>query len=266
MSRAAHAPLRPKATHHYPLDVEQLVSTALVSSSVGQPLPQHFDIRSNVTNLERFADVTGGKLCDRSTDAEACFRKATTDSTDYYVLGFYQNSANTKSGWQKLSVKTNLPNVQVRARAGYYLSDRQDDLQTRKEDLQIALASPLDYTAIPLTVRWTATLSWEGYEKRRVGFSFAIPSGAVKLEDEEGGHLSLDFAAMATNETGAPAGSFSQTANGKLGESIAKALKSKGVICQGTIDLPPGEYTMSFAVRDNLSGQIGTVSAPLTVH
>lgn len=250
----------------YPLDVEQLASTALVSASVGQPLPEHFDIRSNVTNLERFADVTGGKLCDRSTDAETCFRKATTDSSDYYLLGFYQGSATTKSGWQKLSVRTNVPNVQVRARAGYYLSERRDDLHTREEDLQTALASPLDYTAIPLTVRWTATLKWEGNEKRRVGFSFAVPLAAVKLEDEEGGHLSLEFAAMATSETGASVGSFLQTADGKLSEGVAKALKSNGVICQGTIDLPPGEYTMSFAVRDNLNGQIGTVSAPLTVH
>ena len=96
--------------------------------------------------------------------------------------------------------------------------------------------------------------------------SFAVPLGPVKLEDEEGGHLSLEFAAITTNQTGAPVGSFLQTADGKLDEGVAKVLKSNGAICQGTIDLPPGEYTMSFAVRDNLNGQIGTVSAPLTVR
>jgi hypothetical protein len=34
----------------------------------------------------------------------------------------------------------------------------------------------------------------------------------------------------------------------------------------GSISLLPGEYRVTFGVRDNLSGLIGTVSAPLVVH
>lgn len=250
----------------YPLDVEELLNTGYVSASVGQQLPQHTDIRSTVSNLEEIAEATGGKLCNASTGAKACFRQAADDSTDYYLIGFYEHSEKLKPGWRKLSVKVQVPDFQVRARSGYYVGGVHDNPQKQKEDLAIALASPLDYTGIPLTVRWTATAESKTKDKRRVGFSFAIPPGAITVDETDSNHLSLEFAAMATSETGSPVGSFSQSVDGRLSPAIASSIESQGVNYPGTIDLPPGQYTMSFAVRDILSRQIGTVSAPIVVH
>ena len=93
----------------YPLDVEDLKNPGYVGPSTRAPLPQHTSLDTTVINLERFADVTGGRLCDRSKDARQCYEKATQDSSDYYLLGFYQNTDNLKPGWQKTARR--LPSI-----------------------------------------------------------------------------------------------------------------------------------------------------------
>ena len=95
----------------YPLDVEDLINPAFVAPNTGQPLPQHFGITSDVGKLESFAESTGGKLCDRQTTALSCFNAAVDDSSDYYLIGFYQSSGNSNPGWRKLSVKVEAARV-----------------------------------------------------------------------------------------------------------------------------------------------------------
>jgi hypothetical protein len=247
----------------YPLDVEELVNTAYVGPEVRLPLPEHFDIRSKVTSLERFADATGGRLCERQTDAEGCFHEAVNDSTDYYLLGFYANSSKVKPGWQKLAVKVRNPDMRVQARSGYFISSRQNENLGRKEDIELGLSSPLEYTGLPVKVRWTTTTQLG--EKQKVGFQFVLAPAATTIDEADNNHVSLEFAAMATTATGEPAGHFLQNLEGRLKPDAARKLKSEGATYPGTIDLAPGDYTVRFLIRDNLSGQMGTVSAPLNV-
>jgi hypothetical protein len=139
----------------YPLDVEDLVNSAYVYPGIGRPLPQHVRTESTVSNLQRFAEVTGGKFCDRREDAESCFRQAANDSSDYYLFGIYENSGDTKPGWKKLTVKVGRPDLQIRARNGYYLGPVYDDKQRNQEEMRLALNSPFDYTALSLGVHWS---------------------------------------------------------------------------------------------------------------
>src|ERR1019366_5577576 len=44
------------------------------------------------------------------------------------------------------------------------------------------------------------------------------------------------------------------------------AIHQKGLVYNGALDLAPGEYTVRFVVRDDLSGRIGSVAAPLKVE
>jgi hypothetical protein len=46
---------------------------------------------------------------------------------------------------------------------------------------------------------------------------------------------------------------------------MAGDIKTKGVRFPGTIELPSGEYTMIFAVRDNIRQLIGSVSVAIKV-
>ncbi|MGH9748016.1 MAG: VWA domain-containing protein [Candidatus Acidiferrales bacterium] len=247
----------------YPLDVEDLLNPAYVSASVGRPLPQHFEAHSNVSNLESFAESTGGRLCDRQTTADGCLAAAADDLSDYYLLGFYETSAGSKPGWRKLAVKVDRPDMRVRTRSGYFVSGPRDPILTRKEDMELALTSPLDFTALPLTVRLTTITEAEG--KKWAGFIFILPPGATTLDESENNHVSLDFAAVARTPDGSPAGGFSQNLEGHLKPDEIAALKSQGAVSPGSIDLPAGEYTIRFVVRDNISEQVGSTTATLKV-
>jgi VWFA-related protein len=247
----------------YPLDIEDLINPVFIGPSSGTPPFKRSDLQSNVSNLETFAEMTGGRLCDRRSDAQGCFLEAAKDSSDYYLLGYYKSPSDTKPGWRKLSVKVSHPEMQVRARAGYFARGNQDENFGREEDLQLGLLSPLDFTGLTVTVRWTP-IKDQG-AKKRIGFEFRLAPGEATIDEAAKNRVSLDFAAIATTPVGLPAGNFWQSLNGNLNAATVVALKSKGATYPGNIDLPPGDYTLRFLVRDNLSGQMGSVSAPLKV-
>ncbi len=247
----------------YPLDVEDLVNPAYVGPGTGQPLPQHFASPSSVSNLESFAEATGGRLCDRQTTALGCFTTADHDANDYYLIGFYQTGGNSKPGWRKLTVKVDRPDTQVRSRSGYYARGSQDENAGKKEDIQMALASPLDFTALRVSVRLTTTTDVSG--KKRIGFIFVVPQGAVTIDETDNNHVSLDFAALARNPDGAAIAGFSQNLSGHLKPDNVTALQTQGAAYPGSVDLPSGDYSVRFVVRDNVSGQVGSMSASVKV-
>jgi VWFA-related protein len=248
----------------YPLDVEDLINPAYVGANIGAPLSQHIGITSDVGKLESFAESTGGKLCDRQTTALGCFNAAADDSSDYYLIGFYQSSADSHPGWRKLTVKVSRPDVRVRSRSGYYVRAPQDETVTRKQDIQLALTSPLDFTAVPFTVRVTGMKDANG--KKSVGFTFLIPASIITVDESNDNHVHLDFAAIAQKPDGTPAeGGFSQSLEGHIKPEGVTALHSRGLSFPGSIDLPSGEYSVRFVIRDNLAGQLGSTTASLKV-
>lgn len=248
----------------YPLDVEDLINPASVGPNIGQPLPQHIGITSDVTKLESFAESTGGKLCDRQTTALACFDAAADDSSDYYLIGFYPTSGDANPGWRKLSIKVDRPAIQVRSRSGYYVSGPRDENAARIEDIEIALTSPLDFTAVRFTARVTSTNEMAG--KKSVGFVFLIPPGVVTVDESDSNHVNLDFAALAVKPDGTPVeGGFSENLEGRIKAEGLIALRTMGLSYPGAMDLPSGEYSLRFVIRDNINGQVGSAIASIKV-
>ena len=259
-----------KALNHaniavYPLDVEQLVNPAYVNAGIGRPMPQHLQLETTVTNMEKFAEVTGGTFCDRREDAESCFEKAAKDSSDYYLIGIYENFRDMKPGWKKLSVRVRRADLQVRARTGYYVGEVKDEKQQSKEEIALALGSPVDYTALPLAVHWSISKTSGGNGKKSIDFIYGVGAGMVMLDEADKNHLSLEFLAMAKDSAGAPKEMFSKSVEGNLTRAVAQDIKKNGVKFPGKMELAPGEYTLRFAVRDNLSRQIGSVSTEIKV-
>jgi hypothetical protein len=59
-------------------------------------------------------------------------------------------------------------------------------------------------------------------------------------------------------------GRWSQTSyNLRLKPTQLEAVNTKGLSHGDTLELIPGSYRLRVAVRDNLTGQIGSVQAPL---
>src|SRR6202035_609446 len=129
-----------------------------------------------------------------------------------------------------------------------------------------ALVAPFDYPALPMSVRVTGTAAGVNKGTKTVAFVYAIPAAGISVEAENGNQLRLEFAALARDSAGRMLGSFSKVIEGKLSEAQAVQVREKGILFTGTMELSPGEYSLSFVVKDEVNDKLGSVTAPLKVE
>ena len=211
--------------------------------------------------------MTGGRAYYNSNDLVRGFRDAVRDSSQYYMLGYYLDRSNTKAGWRKLAVKVKRDRVEVRARSGFFVTHATVDPGTsRDSDIESALKSPLDYTALPLAVNWDTVEASKEADKKRVRYTVNLPPNSTQIDFADNNHAALEFDVLVRT----PDGKQAAPPQGKTvelhpaPEGLA-LIRQKGIGYHGAFDLAPGEYTVRFVVRDNLSGRVGSVAVPLKV-
>jgi VWFA-related protein len=249
----------------YPLDVSGLANPAYVNAGTGEPLPQHVTSDAHVVNLEQLADMTGGKFCDRSMDGRKCFDLASEDSSDYYVLGFYEQSGTQKPGWRKLNVQSSRPGMRVRARSSYYVGGAEQPLSSA-EQMKLALFSPIDFTGLAFELRIAGMTAGSKPGTKSVRFVYTIPGNAVRVDAENGNQVQLEFGAAARDSAGKIVGSLLKEVGGKMTDAQVMEVRAKGIVFTGTMELPAGEYMLNFAIKDSVNENTGSVSAALKVE
>jgi len=247
----------------YPLEVTSVTNPAYNPASVSgrRALRYRRPLRvGNTDNLELFANMTGGRYCAYASDIKQCFREATDDSSDYYMLAYPIDSSHIKPGWHKIKVKVLKGDYLVRARSGYFVAEprKEKNPQERVDaDVAMGLTAPMDYTELPFSVRWVGKAN--AGEKDTLRFRYNIAPADVN--EGENNHISLGFAALATNSKGQLQGQFSKNMEGDLSPEMSAAVRNKGLSFDGSIELPPGaDQSVRFLVRDNLTGKMGSVT------
>jgi len=258
----------------YPVDVRGLVNMSSIGDGRGRGTVsgQGLAVRNinrswlqgaRVDTLKDFAEMTGGKAYYNSNDLATGFKRAVDDSTSYYLIGYYLDTHNTKPGWRKLKIKVEHKDAEVRARSGFLVTNAtmNPDL-TQQADIGLALMTPFDSTGIPLSVEWRET-SPDG-DKKKVGFTMHLPATGVTIEGNSNA-FNVDFMAQAV-KSDTPPSNVGSTAKGTFTADALTKVRSDGIFYNNSFHLPPGDYRVKFVVRDNLSGRVGSVSAPLTVN
>lgn len=257
----------------YPLDVKGLQIGGLPNASVGNPganftRNMSWKQMDTQSTLQTFASMTGGRAYYNSNDLVKGFREAVRDSAEYYMLGYYLDRSNTQSGWRKLTVKVKHDHAEVRARSGFFVTNATTDPEAnRNGDLVLALLSPLDYTSLALVTRWVNIEPGTEPGKRHVNYEMRLAADSTLINDADNNHIELEFAALAKTPEGKqvdhPVGN---KVDAHLTAEVVATTREKGMAYTGAMDLAPGEYTVRFVVRDDLSGRIGSVAAPLKVE
>ncbi len=256
----------------YTVDVKGLV-VPMASASVGNPGKNYArNMNRRLMDTQAtflvFADMTGGRAYYNSNDLVKGFRDAVNDSAEYYMLGYYLDRSKTKAGWRKLAVKVKRDHTEVRARSGFFVTNATVDPEnSRNSDISSALQSPLDYTSLALVAHWDKVEPGKEPGKKHVNYDMHLAPEAAQIDSADNNHVELDFVALAKTPDGKP---VDQPRDQKVdihltGEKLA-SIRQNGVGYRGFLDLAPGEYTVRFVVRDNLSGRIGSVAAPLKVE
>ena len=260
----------------YPIDVRGLVNYypnadasqrgARLNNSYTQSLSARSWLETTTLDtLKDFAEMTGGRAFYNTNDLTTSFARAADDAADYYLLTYYLDTRNTKPGWRPLKVKVHRPGTEVRARSGFFITNATvNPTLAHQTDMTLALTSPFESTGIPLAVHWKNTAT-EG-EKKEVQFGLHVAPEGVTIEGERN-LVNLDIAVVALrSKTGVAADTVSQTLEGPTSADTLTKLRADGLTYNNTLRLPAGQYTVRFVVRDNPSGKVGSVTAPLTVN
>jgi VWFA-related protein len=266
----------------YPVDAQGLVNYSL-GANVGR-VPSGAVLSRQITNrawlmnakqdtLNDFAEMTGGRAFYNTNDLAGAFQRATDDASSYYVLGYYLDTKNIKPGWRELKVKVEKKDTQLRARKGFFVTNAtMNPDATRVNDMNFALAAPFEATSIPLLMEWGAVTNVSGSadNKKQVAFTLHVSGAGISVDATNNG-VNLAVAAMATRpgnkkEKASVADNLGEDIKASLKPENVTNFKTHGMAYNNKLELAPGQYSVRFVVRDNLSGRVGSISAPITVN
>ena len=251
----------------YPVQVAQSQNPAWTSPAIALSSYPRFPAPLGLTHLVQaamdFSDNTGGKLCGYRSNLGDCFQKAIDDSSSYYLIGYYAGRA--RPGWHKIKVSVEAKGVKVRARRGYVQPDPREVVANLRSQISTALDSPLDFTTVPLTLRWKTTVS-SGAELQ-VPFDLQLDARKLTLEADDGNRLNFDIVVLAFERaTGKRAATISQTVNTRLSEAALAQIDAAGIKYTNQLHLSSGKYLVRVLVRDVQTGRIGTLTVPLDLQ
>jgi len=265
----------------YPVDARGLVvigfSTAenvrINTRNPGAQLSARFNQhQATLETMQNFASMTGGRAFYNTNDIAGAAARAAEDSSQYYVLGYYrQPKENDKPGWRKLQVKVTEEHAHIRARSGFFVTEQHPSPeQLRNADIRTALTSPFDFTALPLSVRINgepkpATDASKAGMKQ-VAFNIVLAPGALQIATEENNLSDLDILAVARDGSMNVADQVNQHLQAHLKPESVTKITHDGLSFHSSVYLKPGDYNMRVVVRDNLSGRVGSLQAPIKVE
>ena len=259
----------------YPVDARGLVVvgemdvTMKVSREMMHTIPEYMAGESKahqktLDTMRIFADTTGGKAYFNTNNLVGALSDAVSDGASYYMLSYALDTKNNRPGWRKLKVRVKDPGYRTRSRQGVFITQTTLDLSSSEGlDIREALTSPLDYTGMPLSVKLDAPVA--SGVKKKVGFSLLVPANAATVDTSDNDRLNLEIWYVVRNVKGEEVSHNSKLYNLNLNAAYVAQLQTSGIGYSDTLELAPGQYGLRVVVRDNVTGKVGSVWAPVQV-
>ena len=211
-------------------------------------------------NSHIVADETGGKTCTNTSNVADCLGRALDDASHYYLLTYYPDPKPKGPGLRHLKVDVARDKVNVRARNSYFYG-LPPSTTAPKTEVTVALQSNLDYTALPLVLRFAGVRPGDG-PNRVAQFMIGIDGRALGIDQEHGNRISLLVGTQARD--GAPL--MVQPIDTTLKADLIDQIRSKQLTHNVEVQVAPGKSDVRVVVRDNLTGRIGSITAPIEVQ
>jgi VWFA-related protein len=265
----------------YPIDARGLVASApggdarsgsargsgMYSGSAQTSARQSMnDSQETLTTL---AADTGGKALLDNNDLSMGIQQAQKDVASYYILGYYTSNPATDGKFRKIRVKLNQAQHQqakLNYRTGYFADKEFKNFTAGEKERQleeaIMLGDPL--TDLPLALELNYFKM--GKSTYFVPVAVKIPGSAIETLKKSGGEQAeLDFIAQVRDSAGKLVGTVRDGLPLKLKGEGAGGLAKKNLEYDSGFTLAPGNYTIKFLARENVTGHMGTFETKFTV-
>ncbi len=251
----------------YPVDARGLVVGDYLAKAESRTPAKRATFAPVVPNLDtmnELASRTGGRASYNGNDLDNAIRHAMEDAKVTYTLGYYPANAEPDGKFREIKVKVDRPGVNVRYRKGYFaMRDVKQDEKTRKSQLNSAVWSPLDATAIGLNARVDLI---EKPEPNTINVFAQMDPGTLRLEQKNNrwvGKLDLIFVQKDEQGRQLPGGISDSLDLNFTKESYLKIMKT-GIIYRRQFPRQAKSVNLRIAVRDAGTGSIGSLSVPFS--
>jgi hypothetical protein len=99
--------------------------------------------------------------------------------------------------------------------------------------------------------------------QRPIEFMLGVMGNSVRVDRENGNAIDLEVVTMAFDSTHRSVATATQSVVTKLSAEMLERTEQTGLGIPEKLALIPGKYEVKFAVRDNLTGRIGTIAMPI---
>jgi len=217
------------------------------------------DLQSSQEAMREIAAETGGKAYMNQNEVSEGVAAAISDNAATYTLGYYPDNKKWDGKYRSLKVKLN-KDAQLRYRKGYYAIDPTQE-KDRNSDALVAEALQQPIAATQVTFKAQV----KPVDKTKAIVVFLVDGHTITAADASGGKKKLDVDFYAAIY--APDGKMIANRSTKVAQEISdeqyQHILQPGLISQLPMDLPPGKNQLRLAVRDNKTGNVGTLDVPL---
>ncbi len=225
-----------------------------------------FDSTHAHIGLRALAYATGGIAVLNKNDFNEGLGKILAVSEGYYLLAYAPSDSKFDGNFRKLEIKVKGSDMKVYTRRGY--TSREDKPvpapTTKQEQLLAAIRSPLSRSDIDLD----AILLYKSKSPAQGAIEIQLVIDPKKLNFEMADNkqqTNFDVAGFVFDELGKLRGGFSETVTAGLTMEQYDRIKAGGFTYSASTNLEHGIYQVRLAVRDNKTGNIGTLSRYLEV-
>jgi VWFA-related protein len=211
--------------------------------------------------MKLLAAVTGGKAFYGANDPFPEILQISNGNVGGYVLGLAGES-NANPEFHRVQVTLNKPGLAASAPEGYFPHEGNPKSHT-PEEISLALQSPLSYTGIAFGVAFTGNEDVSGKKKVNMTISLAGDTGVL---NEATRTVDLVVIAVAKDAKGATVGKLNEGAGGQFPPEAVAQIKELGFQLKRSIEVPVGDLTIHFVIRDNQTGRMGSLIVPLKVQ
>jgi VWFA-related protein len=253
----------------YPVDVRGLGSGTEVNFSdlpsrqsldfSGRAIVRMSDAASDQEAMRAIATETGGKVYVNQNEIKDGIAIALADNDASYTLGYYPEDKKWSGKFRTIKVKVSREGAQVRHRKGYFALDPAQAKQPRPDqELAEALRSNVPATLVAFKAQVKPG------DKGKVRVVFLVDARTLTAEDVSGGKkLNVTFYAAPVGADGKIGSTRTTKVDQAFKPDIYEQIVQKGMMTPLDVDLPPNAREVRLAVRDERTGNVGTIDAPL---
>ncbi len=224
------------------------------------------NVMQDQLGLKTLASNTGGIAVLNRNNFDEGLGKIIDASEGYYLLAYTPQGGKFDGDFRKVEIKVKRDGLRVYSRKGYLAREEKTTVaaKTKEEQMLAAIQSPLARREVDLD----AMLLYKAMPPDKGAIDIHLVIDSKKLQFEQAGdkqHADLDIAGFVFDESGKLRGGFSETVNASLTSQEFNRVTKSGFTYSANTALPAGIYQIRIGVRDNKTGNIGTLSRYLEV-